>query len=128
MGIVRSARQANNFIGVIPRDGVRQRFHGVLAGRRLKLALDRDGFAREKPIHLHPNLATLQFILENHGIGPHPTQLKIEGLPQGRYDLSVDGQRHTLPVAVMSRMLTIDISVSEAPATQVEFKVTSRSR
>jgi len=120
--------QTNDFIGVIPRDGVRQRFHAVLAGRRLHLSLDRDGFAGEKPIHLHPNLETVQFILENRGVGPHQTQLRIEGLPAGRHDLSIDGQLQTSPIAVTGGKVTIDIPVSKAPATQVEFKVTSRSR
>jgi hypothetical protein len=39
--------QTNDPISVLPRDGVRQRFHAVLGGQRLHLALDRDGFAAE---------------------------------------------------------------------------------
>ena len=42
--------QTDPSIGIVPRDGVRQRLHAVLGERRLHLELDRDGFAAEQPI------------------------------------------------------------------------------
>ena len=52
-------------IGVIPRDGVRQRFHAVLGVRRLYLALVRDGFAAEHPLRVARVLDRLAFTLES---------------------------------------------------------------
>ena len=37
-------------IEVIPKDGLRKRFHVILDGQRFHLQLDRDGFAENKPI------------------------------------------------------------------------------
>src|SRR5262249_29336641 len=39
-------------IAVIPRDGLRQRFHFIRGAQRLHLELDWDGFAPDQPIHL----------------------------------------------------------------------------
>ena len=77
--------QTNDLIDVIPRDGVRQRFHAVLGGRRLHLALDRDGFAAEQPIQVSRALDGLSFTLENRAPSLHETTLAIQGLPPGRY-------------------------------------------
>ena len=81
--------QTNASIGVIPRDGVRQRFHAVLGGRRLHLALDRDGFAAEQPIQVSRALDRLAFTLESRAPAPHEATLAIEGLPPGRYSATV---------------------------------------
>ena len=75
----------NEFIQVIPRDGVRQRFHAVLGGRRLHLALDRDGFAADHPIQVAPALDRFAVVLESRSPLSHDTTMSIEGLPPGKY-------------------------------------------
>jgi hypothetical protein len=79
---------------VIPQDGVGRRFH-VLDGRhRIHLALDRDGFAAEKPICFDENLQRLTFVLENRGpqpAKPHTIEMTVSGLPAA-YEVTADGK------------------------------------
>ena len=77
--------QTNSLIGVIPRDGVRQRLHAVVGALRLHLGLDRDGCAAEQPIQLSRALGRLAFTLESRSPVKHEATLAIEGLPPGRY-------------------------------------------
>lgn len=79
------ARERGNEIRVIPRDGVRQRFEVVTGDRRLRLSLDRDGFAREKPIMLSRQMNEFAFTLESRSPQSHETALTIAGLPVGNY-------------------------------------------
>lgn len=75
----------NETLGVIPRDGVRQRFRAVLGGRRLHLDLDRDGFRAGEALHISRRLERLEFQIESRSPAPHDCVLKIEGLAVGRY-------------------------------------------
>jgi hypothetical protein len=81
--------QASALIGVVPRDGVRQRFHVVFGGRRLHLALDRDGFAAEQPVQVAPALDRFALVPECRSPSPHDAALSVEGLPPGRYSASI---------------------------------------
>ena len=81
--------QTDPSIGIVPRDGVRQRLHAVLGERRLHLELDRDGFAAEQPIQFTRALDRLSFAIENRAPDKHATVLAIEGLPPGRYSAMV---------------------------------------
>ena len=87
-------RNTDSQIHVIPRDGVRQRFHVVLGQRRLHVSLNRDGFAREQPVTLHRGLQQLAFMLESRAPQEHETELTIEGLPPGTYTLTVGDNTH----------------------------------
>jgi hypothetical protein len=113
-------------LSVIPRDGVRQRFSAVLGRQALHLALDCDGFARERSVELNRNLKALSFVLENRGTGPHLTLLRLEGLPAGRYGLKVDGQLQPTPVISSGAAVTASLPVNSAPTTQVGLRFTSR--
>lgn len=79
-------------VRVIPRDGLRVRFHVVRAGQRLHLELDHDGFAKEKPIAVADDLGRLEFSIENRSGPAHQTGLSIGGLPAGGYVVNVDGR------------------------------------
>ena len=59
-----STRTANA-VSVIPRDGLRVRFHVVRDDQRLHLELDHDGFAKEQPIVVSDALDRIQFVVEN---------------------------------------------------------------
>ena len=84
--------RARDRISVIPRDGLRVRFHVVRGDQRLHLVLDHDGFAKEQPIVVHDDLSRIEFTLENRTGGAHRTGLAIAGLAPGKYVVSVDGR------------------------------------
>jgi hypothetical protein len=49
--------------------------------QRLHILLDRDGFAKDKPISFDDGLATIRFTLENRATAKHETMVRIAGLP-----------------------------------------------
>lgn len=83
-------------VSVIPRDGLRVRFHVVRDNQRLHMTLDHDGFAAEKPVVIADDLSRIEFTLENRTGRAHETGLTLKGL-EGEYAVSVDGK----PVAAL---------------------------
>jgi hypothetical protein len=83
--------RAGTTVSVIPRDGLRVRFHVVRDQQRLHLTLDHDGFAKEKPVVVADDLSSVEFTLENRTGGAHETGLTIAGLPAGRYTITAGG-------------------------------------
>lgn len=79
-------------VAVIPKDGLRRRFHVIEKSRRLHVLLDRDGFAKGRPITISDAMDRLSFELENRTGTEHTTILSIQGFKPGRYELSVDGR------------------------------------
>ena len=91
-------------LSVIPRDGLRKRFDVVLAderapwlrARRMKLELNRDGFAAEEPVRVDKRLDRIAFSIENRTGDSHRTELFL-WLPYGAdYVLTQDGQEREL--------------------------------
>ena len=78
---------------IIPRDGLRKRLAIILKDFRLKLELDRDGLAAEKPVVIDRNLNKIKFLLENRTHDFHVTQLKITSFKPARYLISKDGKK-----------------------------------
>jgi hypothetical protein len=60
--------------------------------QRLHMILDRDGYAKEKPIVVSDDLARIEFTLENRTGRAHQTGLTLAGLPAGNYQVAVDGK------------------------------------
>ena len=79
-------------ISVIPRDGLRVRFHVIRGEQRLHLQLEHDGFAKEQPVVVADALDRLEFTIENRSGGAHETGLWLSGLPQGSYLVTVRGK------------------------------------
>ena len=79
-------------VKVVPRDGLRIRFHVVRGDQRLHLVLDHDGYAKEQPIVVADDLSRIEFVLENRAGAPHRTGLTVSGLPAGEYTVTVDGR------------------------------------
>ena len=52
-------------VEVIPRDGLRARFHVIRGDQRLHMELTGDGYAKEQPIVVNDALTKIQFTLEN---------------------------------------------------------------
>jgi len=75
----------NENLLVVPRDGLRQRFCAIVGDpkdpsrtvRRLKIELDRDGFAPGETIKLDKSLKTISFNLENRTGDQHKTGLSF---------------------------------------------------
>ena len=84
--------RSGNTVSVIPRDGLRVRFHVARDDQRLHLVLDHDGFAKEQPIVVSDSLDRVQFVLENRSGPAHTTGLSVNGLPSGTYTVTVDGR------------------------------------
>ena len=72
-------------IEVVPRDGVRRRFHALLTGGRLHIETDVDRFAADRPIALGEDLGELRFELESRNPVAHVNAVRVAGLPAGTY-------------------------------------------
>jgi len=82
-----------NRLSIIPRDGLRQRFYAVLADQRLRIELDRDGFAAGQPIETDKNLKKLRFLLENRSGDSHVTMINIFPMGKAAYVVFQDGKK-----------------------------------
>jgi Family of unknown function (DUF5695) len=82
-------------VQVIPRDGLRVRFHVVRDDQRLHMVLDHDGYAREQPIIVADDLSRIEFTLENRTGNAHRTGLHVSGLPAGDYSIAIDDRTVT---------------------------------
>ncbi|HWP99306.1 MAG TPA: DUF5695 domain-containing protein [Vicinamibacterales bacterium] len=85
--------RAGDAVRVVPRDGLRVRFHVVRGGQRVHFELERDGFAPEAPIVVRDDISRIAFVLENRTGDAHETTLAVAGLPAGEYAVSADGRR-----------------------------------
>jgi len=85
-------------VSVEPRDGVRRRFAAVLPGPpggeplRLKIELERDGFAAGRTITMDKSLGKIVFTVENRTADAHKTELRISVPAGASYVLVLDGR------------------------------------
>jgi hypothetical protein len=80
---------------VFPKDGLRRRFCMVEKSSRLQMTLDRDGFAKGRPIVVGDGMDRLAFEVENRTNVEHTTTLRIQGARPGRWELRVGGSVRT---------------------------------
>ncbi len=80
-------RQTSDAIEIVPRDGLRRRFHALLDEGKLSLLLDGDRFAAAEPIVLKNDLTRLQLCVDTDNPACHTARLRISGLPAGKYVL-----------------------------------------
>jgi len=86
-------RENGNDLVVSPRDGVRRRFDAVISdASRVKVELERDGFASDGMITLDKTANHVAFIVENRTGTPHTTALRLSA----RYTVVANGR----PVAL----------------------------
>ena len=74
-------------IEVVPRDGVRRRFHALIGGRKLHVISENDRFASGQPIVVNEALTEASFQLESDNPAAHPATMRVGGLPAGRYTI-----------------------------------------
>ncbi len=77
-------------VQVIPKDGLRKRFHALLGGCKLHLLLDNDRFFASEPIFLQDDFSEVRFILESDNPIKHAAKLRISGLRAGKYTIGDD--------------------------------------
>jgi hypothetical protein len=78
-------RDAGELLEVVPRDGLRRRFHAMIAGGRLHLETEVDRFAASEPIALREDRSEIRFRLESSNPAAHVDTVRVAGLPAGRY-------------------------------------------
>jgi len=115
-------RDTDDGIEVIPRDGLRQRFHLIRGERRLHMLLDRDGFAAEQPIVVDDELRRVRFILENRTGDTHVTTLRLAGLPAGGYSVHVDGKLVGQVGFAGDEWVAVDLPVGPGDVCDVEIQ------
>jgi len=108
-------------IEVLPRDGLRKRFHVVRGKQRLHILLDRDGFATGKPIVVGEGLRKICFALENRTLDEHATTLRIAGLPTGDYTVYISGQPGEQISIRKTEWVTVDLPVGLRDLYDVEI-------
>jgi hypothetical protein len=85
-----------NSLSIIPRDGLRQRFGAVVGDalnvQRLKIELDRDGFAAEQLIRVDKTLDKMSFVLEKRTSDRHVTGLWLSPPAGMNYRLEQNGK------------------------------------
>jgi hypothetical protein len=106
--------RTGNSVSVIPRDGLRVRFHVIRDRQRLHIELDHDGFAREQPVTVSDDLSRIAFTLENRTGGAHTVGLSLAGLPAGEYEVVVDGRRVARIDAAKPATIALPISGATA--------------
>jgi hypothetical protein len=114
-------------IQVIPKDGLRERFYVIRGATRLQIQLDRDGFAQDQPITFDDSLRRIAFIVENRSHDSHQTVLHLQGLPAGKYEISVD--RHPVSEFVIqndaSKEAGKDVAFSLKSSDSVHLSISS---
>jgi hypothetical protein len=75
---------------IIPRDGLRRRFHARLKEGALSMVLDSDRFAAGQPILLTEDLASVRFVVESDNPARHTTRLHLAKLAPGAYRMESD--------------------------------------
>lgn len=80
-------------IRVVPKDGLRVRFHILRGGQRLHILLGRDGFAKGQAVSFDATLTAIQFSVENRAASAHETMIQVAGLPAGRYTVMAKGRQ-----------------------------------
>ena len=116
-------------ISISPRDGLRQRFFAVIGGsqdrklpiKRLKLELERDGFAAGQAIETDTEVKTIAFTLENRTGDEHRTGIRFSPPEGASYGVHQDGRVVELtPTGNWDYPWRADLAVGKLP-TKIDF-------
>ncbi len=106
-------------VEVIPRDGLRVRFHVIRGHERFHMILDHDGYAREQPVIVGDGLERIEFTLENRTGRAHETRLIFAGLPPGEYVITAAGRKVATARGGPAVENRIALPVTAGPSTHV---------
>jgi hypothetical protein len=118
--------RSGNAVNIIPRDGLRVRLHVIRDDQHLHMVLERDAYAKEKPVVLSDDLSRIQFTLENRTGRAHETGLKLAGLPAGDYAVAVAGRTVATVRGGTQEGSKIMLPVGAVPSAQVTINRTAR--
>ena len=115
-------RTTSQGIEIIPKDGLRRRFHARLGDGKLDLILDNDRFAAGAPILLKENFSLIRLQIESSNPQKHFARLHLSGLPEGNYHFGSGDTGSALPFAIKSGKeaildLPLALSAATGPAT-----------
>jgi hypothetical protein len=124
-----------NNLSIVPRDGLRQRFDAILTNeknqnsppQRLKIELDRDGFAAGQKIATDKSLNKITFTLENRTRDAHTTGLWLS-LPAGSsYSVLQNGAKIALtPTGNWDYPLRAELKITSEPSNIVITRETQK--
>jgi hypothetical protein len=83
-------RKTGQGIEVVPKDGLRRRFHAMLHEGELHLSLENDRFAAGQPIAIERDLSKIQFRIESDNPAKHTTKLLLAGSRSGKFEVRGD--------------------------------------
>src|SRR5437879_11122731 len=110
---------------VVPKDGLRTRFHIGRGPQRVHILLDRDGFAKDQAVSFDDALSTIRFALENRATAKHETVARIAGLPVGIYEVKSQNRLAQKLTVKSGEEHQIRIPVESSGASVVIVRVTS---
>src|SRR5215813_10683894 len=108
-------RKTQNGLEIVPKDGVRQRFHALLGEveqHKLHLILESDRFAASQPIVLKEDLSAVRFRLESDNPSSHFARLQVSGLPPGPYSV----------ISGTETVATIEMKVNQESTVQLPLR------
>src|SRR5262249_29938408 len=113
---------------IIPKDGVRRRFHALLGEgeqNKLHMLLDGDRFAASQPISIKEDFSELRFRLESDNPNKHVAKLLISGLSPGKYEI-VGGDKTIREFEIAGGQESICELPVPAGATAMSFAILRR--
>jgi len=80
-------RKTRRGLEVVPKDGLRRRFHALLDSGEMSLALDTDRFASGQPLVMAADLSGIHVQLESDNTAKHEARLRLTSSRAGRYEV-----------------------------------------
>jgi hypothetical protein len=99
-------RSANGSVEVVPKDGVRRRFHALIANQRLHVTLDQARFASNRPIVVGESLERVACQLERTDDAMQQCSLTLRSSSGGVYTIRVGDE-----VSRVAMKITEDVHV-----------------
>jgi hypothetical protein len=79
-----------SLLDIVPLDGIRRRFHALLASGTLHVMLDADRFASNQLIVLNPDLSGITLQVESDNPGVHAVPLHLSASTAESYTISTN--------------------------------------
>jgi hypothetical protein len=120
---------AGDGMRIMPRDGVRRRFHALLAEAELHIELDEARFAAGQPIKLADDASRVEFAVESDAPQEHAVQIQIRGT-KGSYRIIDDANNSQSVDLVDGKLAQVEMTThgGTTPTALVLEKVESNPR